>query len=111
MRSTEICLLGITSATAPTKSANLKRGSVVDVLFRLYIICELILVPQRRQNCARPDSDGDVTNNSGKPSNQGAEDCFDAADWLADNSEAQLGAPLGGEARQPNLKILFTTSC
>ena len=37
------------------------------------------------------------------PFPQGPEDCYDAADWLVDNSQAKFGAPLkfaGGEVCQ-----------
>ena len=37
------------------------------------------------------------------PFPQGPEDCYDAAEWLVDNSEAKFGAPLkfaGGEVCQ-----------
>ena len=97
MLSTETCLLGINSTMAPTKSAFdyrhcqptfKKPGSIFDVVSRLCIICKLDSRTLETPNCARPDSDWDVIINSGKPPNQGAEDCFDAADRLADISEA-----------------------
>ncbi|KAH0846953.1 hypothetical protein AYO21_02351 [Fonsecaea monophora] len=41
----------------------------------------------------------------------GPHDCFDAAEWLVDNAEAQLGAPLGfvgGESAGGHLSMLIT---
>lgn len=38
------------------------------------------------------------------PFPEGPEDCYDAAEWLVDSSEARFGAPLkfaGGEVNQP----------